>query len=460
MGEIGHHWSGLDALVRRCSSVEPEQLGPAARKSIRSAFLDSLGTIVLGADSTAGRVYSTAFPAQNSGDRTGCSSVAWWPEVLHDVFRFALYQHSEDFDDTGGFTQGHPSVTIVPVIAAISKALPIPGPRVFSVYAASVEVFSRLARSMPLLHMRSWHATSLLGPIASAVAAAKLLCLNDDQLMSAVSISASLGGGVLGSFGTITKSIQVADSVRSGCMAALMARAGATSSPDVLVGPNGLLTAVVGEGHLGDHWLQPPTDGSWVVEAPGLNIKRHSSCALSHRLIDAMLQLRSEHGFTAGDVARIDCWTSPRAFKTLRYRSPVNSDQARFSVPYLLSAALLYGRVTPSEFSGVKFENVLACDVAGRVSLSVHADWTNGDDNRPDRLVVALIDGRCFDVLCDVPLGHALNPMGWPLVVDKFLGATQSRLGESLGNELVARIEELDSIPDVAEPLSIVLDCL
>src|SRR5690606_31595290 len=87
---------------------------------------------------------------------------------------------------------------------------------------------------------------SLAGSIGCAVAAAKLLGLNENQTTMAISIAASQGSGIGYQTGTMAHIVEMGFAARNGIAAALMAKQGMTGQPDVLEADRGLMMMITG----------------------------------------------------------------------------------------------------------------------------------------------------------------------------------------------------------------------
>ena len=80
--------------------------------------------------------------------------------------------------------------------------------------------------------------------------------------------------------------------------------------------------------------------------------QRHPCCASAHRAIDALLDLKQEYGFLAGDITRIEAKVSISAGRNLAYPDLTDEMmQARFSMQYCLATAFLKGALSLSDFA-------------------------------------------------------------------------------------------------------------
>src|SRR6266478_4825750 len=152
--------------------------------------------------------------------------------------------HVLDYDDVT--LDGHPSAVLVPAILAQGEVLGSSGSEMLAAYVAGYEVWAELLAREPVpLHQKGWHPTAVRGPVAAAAACAKLRRLGAQETATALAIASSMAGGLVANFGTHTKCFQVGRAAQSGVIAARLAAAGMTASPDAIEHPIGLLRALL-----------------------------------------------------------------------------------------------------------------------------------------------------------------------------------------------------------------------
>jgi len=112
--------------------------------------------------------------------------------------------HVLDYDDVS--LDGHPSAVLVPAILAQGEVSGSSGAEMLTAYVAGYEVWAELLVREPTpLHRKGWHPSAVLGPVAAAAACAKLRGLDARSTATAMAIAASMAGGLVANFGTMTK---------------------------------------------------------------------------------------------------------------------------------------------------------------------------------------------------------------------------------------------------------------
>lgn len=422
----------------------------AAITTAKRAMLDSLGITLAGNETEVGvKLHDFAGSFLGKGE----ISVLGGDEKLScadAAFVTGSIMHALDYDDTGAFSQGHPSASIFPVIYSISQLKPISGMDAIIAYCIGVEVLSRFSRSMPMMHLRGWHPTGVIGSFAATATASKLLNLREKEVINALGITASQSSGIVQNFGTMAKSLQAGNAVRVGIISTLLAQNGFTASENALDGDIGFFNTYYGSESSSKEWFQD-FKSELVISNPGINIKRYASCALTHRSIDAIVQLKSMYKFDIEEIESVNCFVSPRAVKVLFYRHPENGLQARFSMNYVIAAALIFNKVGPLEFEEKQFKQVLNSSLLTKITSNIHSDWKEGDDARPDVVKVKLKNNIEYELAVKYPKGNVANPLSWEELTDKFRDCVVNCLTKVQAEECINYIGNMQDQTNFAE---------
>ncbi len=357
--------------------------------------------------------------------------------------------HSLDLDDTGASTQSHPSAILFPALLGLSELNKVSGERLLKAYVVGVEVLNLLSKSLPFLHSKGWHPSSVFGSIASAVSCGLALNLDCCQLANAIGIAASSSSGLIGNFGSFTKHLHIGKASANGLEAALLAREGFTSSFSILHGPKSFFSAF---GFDQPDWEELLTHfaNPWAIISPGLNFKQYPSCALSHRLIDCALNLKESFDFYPEDIEWINCRATPRAKEILFYHFPNEGLQGKFSIYYLISRALYYGGISFSDFTKEKVTETHIRELMRRITFDIHENWDElGDDWYPDIIEIKLKNGQLLHSESKFPLGHSKNPFPIDSLKNKFRDCVRGFIDEDHIGRLFLEIESLENSVDV-----------
>ncbi|WP_298374063.1 MmgE/PrpD family protein [Azospirillum sp.] len=378
---------------------------PLAVARARAAVTDTIGCILAGRDDPATRAVAQAFATagQQAGGQ-GCAAVSG-QRVGVGVAALVngTAAHALDFDDNFHGATTHASAVLVPALLAAAQAHGRSGAEVIEAYIVGLEAQAWVGRGVnPSHYTAGWHSTSTVGCIGAAAAVARLLGLGQSSIAAAMTIAVSLCGGPKGQFGTPVKPFHAGLAARNAVEAALLASSGMSARADILEARDGFLGLCGGDYARG--WPEPesgPGEGMLAIETIGLTAKRHPCCGATHRAIDAVLDLRRDHGFGAEDVAAIRVQVTQAHANNLSYARPANEMQARFSMPYALALALRQDALCLIDFTlpAVEREEVRALLPLTELTVYDPSEERAASGRLPHRVTVFLKNGdRLLDI--------------------------------------------------------------
>jgi 2-methylcitrate dehydratase PrpD len=360
--------------------------------------------------------------------------------------------HALDYDDVA--LEGHPSVVLVPAVLAEGERLGASGRDLITAYVAGYETWGELLdRDEDQHHGKGWHPTAVFGTVGAAAAAARLARLDPARTANALAIAASLAGGLVANFGSMTKPFHAGRAAQSGILAARLAGRGMTAAPDALEHPSGFLRALSPAGRVRvDGELAAGRD--WHIVRQGLNVKRYPVCYALHRAIDGMLAIRSRRPVAAGDVAEIEITLGRTQMVPLREHRPRTGLEAKFSAEFAMASALVAGRVGMGELTN-EFVNQAAVQALFpkvRVTPVDEADPEDPLFAPADRVRVKLNDGATLEgESVRYALGHARNPIGLDDLHAKFRDCVGDALAPDASARLFERLSRLETQASAAE---------
>jgi 2-methylcitrate dehydratase PrpD len=364
--------------------------------------------------------------------------------------------HGLDFDDTHAASITHASAVVVPSAFAIGESRGIAGPDVITAVVAGYEAIARLGMAAPgAFHARGWHATSVCGVFAAAVAAGKLLRLDATRLTHALGLAGSFASGVMEFLedGSAVKRLHAGWAAHAGVVAATLAAGGLTGPATVLEGRFGFYRTFVGVAPLTE--VFETLGRRW--ETPRISFKPYPCCHLSHAYIDCALRLRHEQRVEADAIVSIECRVpegeipivcEPRAAK-LR---PRTTYEAQFSLPFTIAAAFLDGRVGLETFTTARLADERLLGLAARVQHVVDpaSTFPNGF---PGWVRVRLTDGRVVEVREPDGRGGPARPLPSAAIVEKFRENAGRVLLGPRRDELERAVLTLESAQDIRKVL-------
>ena len=356
--------------------------------------------------------------------------------------------HAHDFDDTNFALTGHPSVPLFAASLAAGEAEMADGATVALAYVIGFEIDAALGRALnPGHYTRGWHATTSIGTLGCAAAAARILGLDMGQTVHALGIAASLASGLKENFGSMTKPYHAGHAARNGVLAAQLAREGMTASETALDGRQGYAAA------FSSTTLRPDVfdrlGERWEILESGIAVKPYPSCALTHSAIDTLVALRATHALVPAQVARVEVRVHRVVPDVLRHERPANGLERKFSMPYCAAVALARGGVGLGHFSDGPVDDDVS-QLMERVTMVPDPTMPDGLEQQAwTRVTVTLRDGRVLAPGVSGARGHPDDPLDASALREKFLACAVPTLAPDEASAVAEQIDHLDDIPDI-----------
>jgi 2-methylcitrate dehydratase PrpD len=418
----------LSGLVAEMSRLQIHELEPAERQHIKLVFADTVAAIAAGSGQAENARYASRFSSEPwAGAAMVIGAASRWASAEDAAFANATSGVALELDE-GIRPTGHPAVHVVPAALAMAQSTGAQGDALLDAFVFGYEVAARLYAGFaphPQLHPHG-----SFGAIGAAVAAARLIEA-DPVIAASLAASAPLAPMWPACLdGATVRNTYAGGAASLGVRSAWMAAAGFTASPSAVD---------VAFGSVLGHLDQERSD-----ERPGsLRIcsnyfKLHSACAHLQSAIDACVELAV---VDPADLLSVRVRVPP---VTMRLSEPprLNPLSIRFSLPYVVTVALLTGRCD---------ENVIVPDasyleIAERVE--VEADDRMGarwPEECPARVIVGTTAGVQEREVSN-HRGHHLNPAAPAELRDKFERLT--RTSSAAGS--FERLAKLEEVPDAS----------
>ena len=383
--------------------------------------------------------------------------------------RFAAFAngvgiHADDYDDTqlavgkdrvyGLLT--HPTAPALPAALAIGQISGSTGAQVMLAYHLGVEVECKIAEAInPRHYQTGFHATATCGTFAAASAAGRLMGLDEDAMLRALSLAGSQSAGLRENFGTMTKPFHAGRSSESGIVAAQFASYGWTAAPTILEAPRGFFSAA--GGGYDEASIHGKLGAPWTFSNPGVSIKPHPSGSLTHPGMTEMLRLIRVNDIKPEDVKRVRVGTNSNMPNALIHHRPTNELQAKFSMEFCMAILLLEGRAGLNEFTD---EVVMRPDVQAMIEkvdfvIDERAEAA-GYHLMTTYIDIELADGRSISGKADFGRGSPAMPMSYEEVAEKFLECAEfAKWDGARAREVVDRVAEFEKLDDVRGLMSL-----
>ncbi|MEO7728285.1 MAG: MmgE/PrpD family protein [Burkholderiales bacterium] len=238
-------------LARWITGLKYADLPPEVVDRAKGVTLQCLSSILIGSQTKPGRDAVKLMSDDESGVQRGATILVSGEKVTKGGAAFA----NSEMAFAGGKWDTfrmlmHPGTSVPPSALVASEETGASGQEFITAIAAGYEVMERLAADfIPTLAARGFHASPIFGIFGGAIAAAKILKLDEEQMNSTIALCASLASGNLEGARSGGRALREGAAVRNAMLAVALARQGHVGGETVLEGEAGFYHAYVGNNH-------------------------------------------------------------------------------------------------------------------------------------------------------------------------------------------------------------------
>ncbi len=210
---------------------------------------DYLGVAVGGSQTGSGRAARDF--ALDVGGKEESTLIGYGARVpaLHGAFVNAISSHSIELDDVDILALFHFSPPVVSAALAVAERQKSSGEEFITAVVAGCDMMARASNATNFsLRNRGYHTTPVCGVFGAAIAAARLLKLNEAQTVSALGMAGAQASGLMEMYGpSMQKRFNPGPAARNGVTAAQMAQHGFTGAATIFDGERGFCRAFADE---------------------------------------------------------------------------------------------------------------------------------------------------------------------------------------------------------------------
>ena len=354
---------------------------------------------------------------------------------------------SIDAHDGNKITKGHTGCHQLPALLALFAAERIDDPREF--LAALVVGYEVATRAGFALHATApdYHTSGAWGAVGVAALGGRVLGLSAEATFHAMGI-AEYHGPRSQMMRVIDHPTMLKDGSGWGAMAgvsaAYLARAGFTGAPAVTV--NDPATEAIWA-DLGTRWL--------IFEQ---YFKPHPVCRWAQPAVEASLALRAQHDLRGVDIDAVEVHTFHEAAR-LATNAPTTTEQAQYSLPFPVAAALVRGRLGPEEVTGAALADPDIASLASRVTIAEDAHHNAVfPGTRLARVCLHLRDGTVVTSSDTEPRGDPEAHLTNVELLEKFHRFADPVLGEERSGAIVSAVDGLEHASTLGPLLALIHD--
>ncbi|MDW4550053.1 MmgE/PrpD family protein [Defluviimonas sp. D31] len=350
-----------------------------------------------------------------------------------------------DGHDGHKLTKGHVGCGVFPSLLAVSEAEGRLDDRAF--LAGLVTGYEIGTRAGIALHrtVPDYHTSGAWVAVAAAALGARVLGLDAAQSREAIGI-AEYHGPRSQMMRCIDHPTMVKDGSGWGAMAgvsaAYLAADGFTGAPAITV-----------EGaDVADLWDDLGT--RWRIAEQ--YYKAYPVCRWAQPPLQAVLNLRSEHKLTSGDVERIEITTFHQS-RRLATRDPKTTEEAQYSTAYPTAVALVRGRVDPVDVAEASFADPEIRRLAQSMTVTESDEYNAAfPARRIAHVALVLKDGRRLQSEPTEALYDPEAPVDMATVRAKFRAYAGPALGTDRAAAIEAAVDRLGDGSGIADLIELV----
>ncbi len=421
----------------------PTIMDPLARERAKAAFIDTIACMLAAAHESSTR---HVFEALRYSGQGMCSAVGHHETLSAEnaALLNGTAAHALDYDDNFLPAVTHASAVLVPSLLSLGEEVGASGDQLLDAYIVGLEIQAWLGRYMiPSHYAAGWHATSTIGAIGAAAACVRILTLDNQSALGALSLATSMASGSKLQFGSMAKPLHAGLAARAGITAARLASAGVNANEEPFDGPWGFMSL--------HHSAMPevarhPDELSILKD--GLAQKRWPCCASAHRTLDAIQAMMRENDIRPEEIEQIETIIPDSNYRNLRFNSPANENEARFSMTYTAAVIALRQAITLRDFRPDMIRDPVTRDFMTKIqmiSAGPQSDQGEGIWDDPAQTRILTHTRGVFEQSVLHPVGTIHHPLSETDLHQKFTECAAFLLSEEQSAELYSRLLNLEN---------------
>lgn len=396
-------------LCRRIADLQ--ELSAGDKQQLRMLLLDFFAAVCAGYKQNAkfNDAVEKVILAQGGVPE---SSIFFKPNKLparSAAFINAIYCHGAELDDGNKKAMGHIGTHIIPSVFALAEAEGKCEDEILLAIASGYEIYVRVSSAVqPGMVNRCFHSTGMAGAPACAVACAKLLGLNAEEIENAMALACTMSSGLLtySESRQEIKPINPGKAAETGVLAARLAQNRVKGPLNCLEGPHGWFKAVTD--NVNGDALLTENDGKLLIH--DCYFKLYPSCRHTHCGIEAAVKLHTKVDIAS--IKQIQVYIYPNAIELAgQIVYPKNADETKFSIHYTLACALLYGEYSIDYMNPSEIQQSLK-KIIEKINLIPDESMENREKGiRGTKVTIILEDENMISEYVSVPKGDPENPL-------------------------------------------------
>jgi 2-methylcitrate dehydratase PrpD len=438
-------------LAKFAREITYDKLPEEVIRQAKLCLLDLVGAACAGATALPGHVVTEIIEEAGGSPQAVLIGRKEKVPALNAALGNGLYAHSLELDDLHRSSILRPGSPIIPAALAAAEKTGASGKDLITAIVVGYEVGIRIAEAMTPSHYNFWHTTGTCGTFAAAIAAGKVMDLNEEQLIHALGHAGTQAAGLMelhySPEGMMSKPLHASKAAQNGLFSAMLARGGYSSTKTILSGEKGFLRV-----------FAPKAKLEKIVENIGVDFRImqisyriYASTRHTHAGIDLALRLRDK-GIKPEDIELLRIQTYSVARDLVGEPFPESVYEAKFSLPFCVSTALVYGHVGVEDFTEQRIKDPVLEELMSHCTVEIDPLL---DAHYPQKwgakLNVILRNGTVDHEQTDFPKGDPENKLSLDQLYTKFRRLSALLLPPSKIEAWLEQFMKVESFENIAD---------
>ncbi|MEW9673739.1 MmgE/PrpD family protein [Ammoniphilus sp. 3BR4] len=327
--------------------------------------------------------------------------------------------HIVELDDIHKASIIHAATVVIPAALAVGEWKNKSGKELITAVAVGYEVCYRIGEAVSPSHYYYWHNTATCGTFGAAAAVAKLLNLNEEQIVHTLGSAGTQAAGLWEFIedGAMSKQLHPGKAAMNGVISAILAQKGFTGASKILEGKRGFFES-----------MSEQYDASKITNQLGEifkivenSFKIHASCRHTHATMDLVIDLAKEYDLTVKDIEDISVRTYQVALDITDNAHPTTVYASKFSLQFCTALAFVKRQGSLLDFTEEILHDPLVRGLMGKINVgiepAIHAAYP---EKWGSRVQIRLNNGEIIEKQTDYPKGDPENPPTREEMVAKF----------------------------------------
>ena len=439
----------ISSAYRFVATTPYEKLPAAVQAMAKRCLLDLVGTAAAGTQTDLSRIICN-HAVRAFGPGTGAASARLLfdgriASPLGAALAGGMTIDSFDAHDGHVLTKGHAGCAILPALLAVAETRDVSGPEFLAALAVGYEVAIRAGIAQHAT-VPDYHTSGSWNALGAAAVAARLWGLDEARFRHAIGI-AEFHGPRSQMMRCIDFPTMLKDGSGWGAMAGLsaayLAGDGFTGAPAIVVEGD---DAKPFWADLGQQW-----------QFLGMYFKPYPVCRWAQPAVEAALVLRRRHDIAPQAIERVEIDTFDAGVR-LNQNRPQTTEEAQYSLPFPVAAALVRGQLLPTDIAGASLTDADIVSMNDRIRpITVDEFDRLFPARRIARARIYLKDGTVHESEPVTARGDAETPLSDAEIAAKYHSVADGVIGAEAAAALRSSIEGLDRAQSVRGLLDRVL---